>query len=203
MAYVYTLEHVESGKIYIGSTNDIVTRKRSHFYTLKLGKHVNTDLQKAYDQSPEFKVTVHEMPDIETARQTEASLIQLLRESGTLLNRTGVVDVIWTEEMRQALSAKKTGIPKTLEARARMSISKMGIGHTDTTRKKMSETRTGMKQSAEWIENRAAKKRKPVLVDDIEYESLTTVAKTYGIGLQTAADRIRSQTALFKGWRYK
>lgn len=141
------------------------------------------------------------MSSIEIARSTEMNYIRLLRDSGKLLNLTGVVDLVWTPEMRDSLAVKKRGIPKSKEARARMSASKMGMGHTVETREKMS--RTGTTQTAEWVEKRSVSKRKSIIVDGIEYDSLTSAAKAYGVHIQTVSDRIYSVKDKYNTWHFK
>jgi group I intron endonuclease len=60
MEYIYIIENKNSGKFYIGRTNNPAARKRGHFSELRRGVHCNPILQASYDkhgeQAFEFRV---------------------------------------------------------------------------------------------------------------------------------------------------
>jgi len=47
---IYLIKNIINGKIYIGQSNNIKIRWRSHRSLLKKGKHSNTHLQRSYDK---------------------------------------------------------------------------------------------------------------------------------------------------------
>jgi group I intron endonuclease len=60
MEYIYVIENNNTGKFYIGRTNNPATRKRAHFSELRRGVHKNPRLQYSFnkhgEQAFEFKV---------------------------------------------------------------------------------------------------------------------------------------------------
>ena len=46
---IYQIRNLVNDKIYIGSSNDLLKRKREHFCTLENGTHCNAHLQRAYN----------------------------------------------------------------------------------------------------------------------------------------------------------
>jgi|LakMenEpi03Aug12_release.lakeMendotaPanAssembly.Ray.scaffolds.fasta_scaffold253559_4 hypothetical protein len=48
---IYQIRNTRNGKIYIGSTDNFKRRKREHFANLKLNKHDNIILQRAYNKN--------------------------------------------------------------------------------------------------------------------------------------------------------
>jgi group I intron endonuclease len=48
-AGVYSITNTINNKIYVGSTIDLNSRYRTHFYMLSIQRHGNTHLQRAYD----------------------------------------------------------------------------------------------------------------------------------------------------------
>ncbi len=60
MEYIYIIENSNTGKFYIGRTNDPAQRKRAHFSELRRGAHGNPRLQYSFnkhgEQAFEFKV---------------------------------------------------------------------------------------------------------------------------------------------------
>lgn len=60
MEYIYIIENTNTGKFYIGRTNDPAQRKRAHFSELRRGAHGNPRLQYSFDKHGEsafeFKV---------------------------------------------------------------------------------------------------------------------------------------------------
>lgn len=60
MEYIYIIENANTGKFYIGRTNDPAQRKRAHFSELRRGAHGNPRLQNSFNKHGEsafeFKV---------------------------------------------------------------------------------------------------------------------------------------------------
>lgn len=47
---IYIIQNTNDGKVYIGQSVNINRRLKDHIRLLKLGKHKNTYLQRAYDK---------------------------------------------------------------------------------------------------------------------------------------------------------
>lgn len=50
---VYKIQHTESGRLYVGSSKDVLYRLRKHKERLRIGKHVNASLQNAWNKHGE------------------------------------------------------------------------------------------------------------------------------------------------------
>lgn len=202
MNCVYILTHRKTGSYYYGSTCNFERRQKQHLYQLNNATHTNPILKELYLLDNGLDWAVMPTSTLELARQVESNLIRVDAGNPLLINRTGNGCNI-SDEVMGKLRAMHLGKPKTIEARQKMSVSKTGMGHTLETRRKMSVTRTGSTQSKDWVEKRTAKQRKPVMVDGVEYPSLTVAAAAFNIHIQSAADRIKSSTDRFKNWFYK
>jgi group I intron endonuclease len=88
--FIYKITNKENGKFYIGSTIDIVKRKRAHFRQLKKGEHHCFHLQKAYEKygKENFELTYKEIEVANEAglRLLEERYINYCWNSGKLYN---------------------------------------------------------------------------------------------------------------------
>lgn len=78
MTVIYQIINTRNSKVYIGSSKDPVTRKRIHFSMLKMQKHPNYKLQRAYNLEPqnfEFEI----LANTNDRFVDEESYIQLYR----------------------------------------------------------------------------------------------------------------------------
>ena len=67
---VYGIQHNETGRIYIGSSQELEVRIRSHLYMLRSGTHHNALMQKDYDEYGE-DYTVFEIEVINNADERD------------------------------------------------------------------------------------------------------------------------------------
>jgi len=75
MEYIYIIENANTGKFYIGRTNDPAQRKRAHFSELRRGAHGNPRLQASWnkhgEQAFEFKVVDSAPAELINAKEAE------------------------------------------------------------------------------------------------------------------------------------
>jgi len=75
MEYIYIIENSNTGKFYIGRTNDPAQRKRAHFSELRRGAHGNPRLQYSFnkhgEQAFEFKVVDSATPELIQEKEAE------------------------------------------------------------------------------------------------------------------------------------
>ena len=75
MEYIYVIENNNTGKFYIGRTNNPATRKRAHFSELRRGVHKNPRLQYSFnkhgEQAFEFKVVDSATPELIQEKEAE------------------------------------------------------------------------------------------------------------------------------------
>lgn len=59
----YTIRHIATGGVYIGSTRDLRLRELQHRWNLRRNRHYNSALQAAYNADPEidFFVAITDM----------------------------------------------------------------------------------------------------------------------------------------------
>lgn len=116
LAGAYILTHIESGKFYIGSTNNISNRLRQHKQLLKLNMHTCSGLQELYNNSPRIHVKFFitgSLHDNELSREKafdiEQELLDEFKNSDLLLNfsknaRVSFLGEKHTEETKKKIS---------------------------------------------------------------------------------------------------
>lgn len=55
---VYSILNCDSGKRYVGMTEDLSARMRYHYYALKKGNHPNCSMQEDFNKGDNFKVEI-------------------------------------------------------------------------------------------------------------------------------------------------
>jgi group I intron endonuclease len=136
-ASVYTITHLPTGLIYIGSARDTKTRWRNHRSQLKLGKHPNPLLQAAWDRDGACAF-LFRMVEIVSAEDDEHRLDReqhwldstrsYIRGRGMNLypNARDPSGVPLRPGHRQRIADTLTGRRQSLETRVRKSISMRG-----------------------------------------------------------------------------
>ena len=110
----YLIEHPQSGKVYIGSTNKPGLRTSRHRTLLKGGRHDNPRLQAAYDQDPNLIIKVMPTADRDAAYALEQALVDQAMKEDRCFN--------YGTDVRAAMK----GRPTTPETRAKQSLAKKG-----------------------------------------------------------------------------
>lgn len=110
---IYLIENVKNGKIYIGCSKNIVSRKSGHFRDLKNNRHHNPILQRSFNNNSEdcfeFKVLI---------RCSESDLLfweqhfidKYVPEYNILKNADRPTDFYFSDERKAKLSELKTGV---------------------------------------------------------------------------------------------
>lgn len=129
VGYLYSITHVPTGQIYIGSTEDVHRRFRDHKYMLLKNKHHNFKLQKLWNCSLEsdFSFCILKTAPVGTLRAMEEKLI---REIGNL---NIAIDTSSPTKGRLASS----------ETRAKISKIHKGKSLSEDTKKRISTSRKG------------------------------------------------------------
>jgi group I intron endonuclease len=137
-----------NGRRYIGSTVNLINRRRSHFRDLRGGRHHSRALQRAFTKYGEsaFTFAVLELvaPDSLLTREQwyfdNAPARTLYNSSLTAGNCLGVKH---TAETRAKLSAARKGRHVSVETCAKISRLKTGLVCKPETRAKISATKQG------------------------------------------------------------
>jgi group I intron endonuclease len=226
---VYELTHVDSQKVYVGSTIDLYNRCGIHMRQLAKGAHPNCNLQEAYNQSPHFELSFEPVPlaDKKLLIQKEQNLLDLYHDSGFLLNIATDAEVSArglpvSEERRLHLSAMSTGRVKSDEEREKLRQGRLGKTQSEEAREKIRQARLGKPLSEEHrrkiaeagigrihSEESILKMREnhhrltPVEIEGREYPSLATAARALDLTPATVRGRLQSKNKLYQDWSYK
>lgn len=127
VAGIYVILNNENGKVYVGSSNNILRRCRAHISQLRRRKHANEYLQRAWDLhgADEFACRVAELvSDLSLLAEVEQKHIDLLRaahrDAGYNIIPTAAV-FTHTEETKRKIGDSWRGRRHTLETRALLS----------------------------------------------------------------------------------
>jgi len=144
--YIYKIENLVNGKIYIGlTTSNPCLRKYHHFYNLKNRRHANFHLQNAFNKYGEsnFKfIVLNYATDKKTLDELEVAYItyyDCLNHSKGYNFQSGGANGKHSPETKQKISLKNSG----------ESHGMYGEFHSTETRKKISESLMGRKLSKE------------------------------------------------------
>ena len=87
MEYIYIIENANTGKFYIGRTNDPAQRKRAHFSELRRGAHGNPRLQNSFNKHGEsaFEFKVVDSATADKIQAKEAEWFKAFDEDKTYL----------------------------------------------------------------------------------------------------------------------
>lgn len=160
MKGIYKITNKSNGKVYIGQSENLINRKRNHFYWLGRNEHHNQPLQKAYNKHGEesfvFEI-LEETDDLDNREiyfineygginsylnynlknplTNEFSDYVKVKQSKTMTGKNNPnFGNKWTDEMKQKLSNSKKGV--TLEER-------LGKEKADLVKEKMRQSQTG------------------------------------------------------------
>ena len=168
---VYKIEHVPSGRVYIGSAVNIRRRLHIHRCDLRLNRHHSSKLQRAWDKygEAEFACTVLLQCDKTELLANEQRFLDSMSAVLTGFNCNPTAGS-WlgrkhSPEARAKLSALKTGVPHGVghtvssETRAKIGAANRGRQRTDETRAKLRAARIGKKPSLGMVHTEAARQR--------------------------------------------
>lgn len=152
---IYSIQHIASKKIYIGSTNNLYVRRRGHFSKLRRNCHDNEYLQNAYNKygRKAFRFAVIEECNVEKLIEREQYWIDFYQAANSKLGYNIAPMAggrAQSEETRAKISKTLKGRIKSIEHRK--NLSRALIGHpatrkgaivSEVTRKKLSEKAKG------------------------------------------------------------
>lgn len=110
---IYVIRHLPTGKVYVGSAVRLSKRWAEHISLLKRGRHYNSKLQAAYDESgaDSFTFEVLERSEgIENLHELEAKWIAALDSVGSGFNKWKAPhnQAVLMRECREALGRTET-----------------------------------------------------------------------------------------------
>lgn len=145
---IYSIEHIESGKKYIGSAINVSTRMSEHLLRLKNNKHKNKKLQNAWNKhgNDAFVFSVIELVSndmliareqywIDATKAATRSGYNIAPQAGSTFGFK------MSAASKAKIAAARKGFVFTKEQRAKMRASRLGKKHTEATRHKLSIAR--------------------------------------------------------------
>jgi group I intron endonuclease len=125
---VYFIQHIKSGMVYIGGTNDFKRRWRDHKCQLRKNRHDNPNLQSAWNKYGQQAFRFHKLEycNVDQLNEREQHFLNIYMEKGLCYNVARDVTApglgkVHTEESKQKMSAAKKGKVCSTETRQRMS----------------------------------------------------------------------------------
>lgn len=97
---IYEIRHAATGRLYIGSSKDIEARWRKHLSDLRLGRHVNSALQKDFQRSPHLGFRIVRVTSERGLLAAERSVIEScshldLYNENSVKDMRGLADRLW------------------------------------------------------------------------------------------------------------
>ena len=141
MVYIYLIQHLESGKVYIGQTISTYKRFSAHRTALKYGEHRNPYLQSAWTKYGKEAFVFFELASLssrEEADEAECFYISWFKALSLSYNiNPGGSTREMSPEGRRRMVEKLRGRTHTLESRQRISGGQKGRVHSEETKKKI------------------------------------------------------------------
>jgi hypothetical protein len=113
-------------RFYIGSTINLRKRINDHFAELKIQKHANKFMQRAWDKNKEFNVEVLQLCDQEELLQMEQKYIDTVFGADDCMNMQPVARLQSGWKIHRDILAART--PRTFSAEERQARSERGKG---------------------------------------------------------------------------
>lgn len=149
---VYMFHNPETGEAYIGSSNDVERRKKTHELKLKNNEHGNRRFQAAYNRNSNFEFVAAPIDTRQEAFDVEQELLDEFGGSRYLLNMSMNArhcNVEASEETRRKLSESLRGLKRSEETREKIRQAKLGVPRPLHVGERLKELRTGVPLSAE------------------------------------------------------
>jgi group I intron endonuclease len=231
MGYIYKIINLETNKYYLGSTKEINKRTLKHFNELRKNKHHCIHLQRAFNKYGEDNFKLEIILECENYKDKEQELLDSISfkelynvsksaSGGDLIsNHPNKVNIIKKaiENLKNAPKPEPRHGNKNPNWRGGKTFCECGnrIGssakicidcqdrsgdnnpffnktHSDETKNLLSELRKGKYNGNQ---------EKIVIVNDVEFKSLSKCAKHYNVKPATILNRIKSKN--FPEYRYK
>ena len=210
MGYLYIIRNKVNDKFYLGSTNNYHKRKINHFSQLRCDKHHSIHLQRAYDKYGEdnFEFIIIETCFNHLEREQELlDIINLRKDTYNISSDAtgGNRKPRYKEENSNWRGGKtfcKCGTRINSNTKTCIKCQDKtgknnpfyGKTHTKETKLKLSKQKMGKYKGNQ---------QKSVLIDNIEYESVSYAARQLNVCAATIIHRIKSKNKKYNEYFYK
>lgn len=146
MIGVYLIKHIESNKVYVGSSIDVTRRLRAHVRALRKGDHHNSHLQRAWGKYGEQAFVTDVLQEAERHELIEAE--------------QKWIDALKAADARYGynacpIAASVGSLPKSEEHRAKIGAAHKGVKRSEEAKARMSEAMRGKRRGPMSAETRA------------------------------------------------
>jgi group I intron endonuclease len=180
-AYIY---EIKIGKyFYHGQTTNMKIRLKNHFSSLKNNKHQNKKIQAVYNKYPDLfqmqVVLTLKKCNQEMINKCEQTFIDAWKGNKCQMNISMIAGKppsskgrkLSAEHIRKVAFAN-TGKKRSQEDKEKNKLSHLGKKHSEETKEKCRNIVLGIKRTPEEIEKSASKRRKALIINNIEYSSV-------------------------------
>ena len=233
IGYIYIIRNNVNGKFYIGSTNNYHKRKLKHFNQLRKNKHHSIYLQRAFNKYKEtsFEFIIIETCYNYQIREQELLDSIDFKDSYNVSKSATGGDMISNHPNRKEIIKKNTEIllkaprpkprfkDKNSNWKGGKTFCKCGtrinsntktcmkcqdkIGKNNPFYGKHHSKETKLKLSKKMKGKYNGNQQKPVVIDNIEYVSVSEAARQLKTCAATIIHRIKSKNVKFKNYFYK
>lgn len=153
-AGIYSITHIETGRVYIGSSKHLTKRWKEHVYLLERNKHFNIKLQSAWSiyGKDAFVYSILALIDTHDERLAQEQLYLDNLKPHYNISLSAIAPMSgrkMPESFSEGLSKRFKGRVFTKEHLAKIVASNAGFRHSEETKSKIALIRTGTKSSPE------------------------------------------------------
>ena len=184
---VYQIKNVANNKIYVGSSVNLIRRKREHITRLNCNTHNNTYLQRSWNKygGDKFVFSI-----LEYCISTKEVLLKIEQK---------YIDLLSPEYNLAKVAGSNLGLKRSKEFCENLSLRRKNKKASPESRKKMSVSQTGKKLSSITIAKQVIHRIKPVV--QLNKDTMKMIARYESIKnaqINTGVDRA-SITKAFQG----
>lgn len=193
---IYRIRNNTNGKCYIGSSVDLEMRKAEHFRYLRGGYHANRKLQAAYNKYGEdaFVFDVIEACDKRSLLTREQYYLdQLNFDSNYNIARVAgspMMDRKHTAESKASMSINTSGSKNPMYG---VPSPMTGKTHSDEVKQRISDHHSGTGNPMYGKSGALSPTSKKVIVDGVQYDSVTLAGQALGVSRKVVEYRIKSE----------
>lgn len=223
----YVILNTSDGAFYIGSSGNVYARILQHRYGLNKNNHESSKLQKSVNESDKhlIHISIIFTKDIDESRDIEQYLLDTYYSDPCCVNlhpnARSSVGMKHSYETKVKISKIVSGRQVSDTTRMKLSLINKGKKMSDIQReklsiaaknrivdytrlKRMSEGNIGRIHNDETLYKKsiATPNRKPVKIDNVEYQSISWAAKILKLPITTVYKRINSKSEKFNNYTF-
>lgn len=178
---VYILTQTSTKKSYVGSTNDLYTRVKSHVSKLKKGISGCKLLQEAFNEDPNFELRVIHANSRDEAFNLEQKMLDEIHQ-----HNKATLNIAKDARIAQKGISSLLGYKMPEEVKKKISVGNLGKPKSDEHIKALTEVRRA--------------KGRSVSIDGIEYRSCGEAAEALNTCYDTVYNRCSKDLPNYKNW---